>query len=85
MASEPCGLTTFASEPAPSLFIISNSCMWPIRITDQKEENMNKVTQDQIIGIDVSRDWLDVHCLPEGKRARLPNKAEGHEQVAQLA
>ncbi|PUB14292.1 beta-lactamase [Yoonia sediminilitoris] len=25
MASEPCGLTTFASKPAPSLLIVSNS------------------------------------------------------------
>lgn len=27
----------------------------------------------------------DIYCLPEGKRARLPNKVEVHEQVAQLA
>lgn len=46
---------------------------------------MSKLSQARIIGIDVSRDWLDVYCLPEGKRARLPNKVEGHEQVAQLA
>lgn len=39
----------------------------------------------KIIGLEVSRDWLDIHCLPEGKRARLPNKVEGHEEVAQLA
>ncbi len=46
---------------------------------------MGKISQARIIGIDVSRDWLDIHCLPEGKRARLANKLEGHEQVAQLA
>lgn len=46
---------------------------------------MSKAPQTRIIGIDVSRDWLDIHCLPEGKRTRLPNKAAGHEQVAQLA
>ncbi|MEN8833098.1 hypothetical protein [Pacificibacter sp.] len=46
---------------------------------------MNAVSRDQIIGIDVSRDWLDIYCLPEGKRARVPNKVEGHEQVAQRA
>ncbi|KAA8605435.1 IS110 family RNA-guided transposase [Salipiger aestuarii] len=46
---------------------------------------MNTVSRDRIIGIDVSRDWLDIYCLPEGKRARLPNKVEGHEQVALLA
>ncbi|MGO4853529.1 transposase, partial [Phaeovulum sp. W22_SRMD_FR3] len=28
---------------------------------------------------------MDIYCLPEGKRARLPNKVEGHEQVAQRA
>ena len=46
---------------------------------------MGKISQARIIGIDVSRDWLDIHCLPEGKRARLANKLEGHEQVAHLA
>ena len=46
---------------------------------------MDNVTQPMIIGIDVSRDWLDIHCLPDGKRARLSNKVEGHAHVAQLA
>lgn len=46
---------------------------------------MDNLSHDSIIGIDVSRDWLDIHCLPEGKRARLPNKPEGHEQVVHLA
>lgn len=46
---------------------------------------MEKVAHDRIIGIDVSRDWLDLHCLPDGKRLRLPNTHEGHEQLAQLA
>lgn len=46
---------------------------------------MDNLTQSAIIGIDVSRDWLDIHCLPEGKRMRLPNKVEGHAQVAQCA
>ena len=30
------------------------------------------LSHDQIIGIDVSRDWLDIHCLPENHRLRLP-------------
>jgi transposase len=59
--------------------------MRPIRTAEQKEESMGKISQARIIGIDVSRDWLDIHCLPEGKRVRLANKLEGHEQVAQLA
>lgn len=46
---------------------------------------MDIVTQQPVIGIDVSRDWLDIHCLPEGKRARLANTCEGHQKVAQLA
>lgn len=46
---------------------------------------MGKISRARIIGIDVSRDWLDICCLPEGKRVRLANKLEGHEQVAQLA
>lgn len=46
---------------------------------------MGTLPRARIIGIDVSRDWLDIHCLPEGKRVRLANSFEGHEQVAQLA
>jgi transposase len=59
--------------------------MWPHWTTDQKEENMDRVSRDQIIGIDVSRDWLDIFCLPQGERLRLPNSVEGHAQVAELA
>ncbi len=31
-----------------------------------------------LIGIDVSRDWLEGFCLPCGRRFRLPNSPEGH-------
>lgn len=46
---------------------------------------MNTISQDQIIGIDVSRDWLDMHCLPGGHRLRLANASDGHLQVAEIA
>lgn len=46
---------------------------------------MNTLPQDQIIGIDVSRDWLDLHCLPDNLQRRLPNTTEGHEQLGELA
>ncbi|WP_174867720.1 hypothetical protein [Ruegeria sp. HKCCD8929] len=46
---------------------------------------MNTVSQDRIIGMDVSRDWLDIHFLPDGNRLRLPNTDEGHERLIQLA
>ncbi|WP_206338541.1 hypothetical protein [Antarcticimicrobium sediminis] len=46
---------------------------------------MNKVSHDRIIGIDVSRDWLDVHCLPDGLRLRLPNTDKGHGRLADPA
>lgn len=46
---------------------------------------MNKVSHDQIMGIDVSRDWLDTYCLPDGLRLRLPNTADGHVQLATVA
>lgn len=59
--------------------------MWPARTTDQKEENMNTITQQPIVGIDVSRDWLDVHCLPSDHRLRLPNTEQGHARVSELA
>lgn len=45
---------------------------------------MNTVSHDRIIGIDVSRDWLDVHCLPDCQRLRLPNTAEGHQRLIEM-
>lgn len=32
----------------------------------------------------MSRDWLDVHCLPDGQRLRLANDDAGHAIVAEL-
>ena len=46
---------------------------------------MDRVSQDRIIGIDVSRDWLDIYCLSDGKRLRLPNTVEGHARLVDLA
>ena len=46
---------------------------------------MNKVSHEQIIGLDVSRDWLDVHCLLDIRRLRLPNSDEGQAQLVSLA
>ncbi len=34
-----------------------------------------------VIGIDVSRDWLDCFCASSGRRLRLPNTAAGHAQL----
>ena len=43
------------------------------------------VSDRTIVGIDVSRDWLDGYCLTDGWRFRLPNTAAGHDEViAQL-
>lgn len=46
---------------------------------------MNKIAYPAIIGIDVSRDWLDVHCLQDGHHLRLSNTAEGHARLVDLA
>lgn len=37
--------------------------------------------QKSSIGVDVSKDWLDVHVLPSGQWFRLPNDAQGHRQL----
>lgn len=34
-----------------------------------------------VVGIDVSRDWLDGFCFPGEQRFRLANSAEGHGQL----
>lgn len=36
------------------------------------------ISETTILGIDVSRDWLDGFCLPGQKRFRHPNTADGH-------
>lgn len=46
---------------------------------------MNIVSQNQIIGIDVSRDWLDIHCLLNDHRLRIANTAQGHEKLVGIA
>lgn len=46
---------------------------------------MDNLSHGRVIGIDVSRDWLDIHCLPDGHRLRVPNAAAGHAAVASLA
>lgn len=56
-----------------------------VRTAHQKEESMDNLSHGRIIGIDVSRDWLDVHCLPDGHRCKVPNAPAGHAAVADLA
>lgn len=46
---------------------------------------MSHVSQDVVIGIDVSRDWLDIHCLPTGCHQRFANTDAGHERLTELA
>ena len=42
---------------------------------------ISKIT---ILGIDVSRDWLDVFCLPSQKRFRHLNNPEGHSALVKM-
>ena len=46
---------------------------------------MESLSHGRVIGIDVSRDWLDLHCLPDGHRRRVPNTSAGHADVVALA
>ena len=46
---------------------------------------MNILSHPEIIGIDVSRDWLDLHCLSDGHQLQLPNTGEGHSELAKFA
>jgi len=36
----------------------------------------------RFVGIDVSKDWLDMHVVPEGESFRSPNTSEGLDQLA---
>ena len=42
---------------------------------------MNAVSQPEIIGLDVSCDWLDLHCVSDSRQIRLPNTDEGHSEL----
>ncbi len=46
---------------------------------------MNTVAHLEIIGIDVSRDWLDLHCVSDGHQLRLRNTDDGHSELAKIA
>lgn len=46
---------------------------------------MDNLSHGRVIGIDVSRDWLDLHCLPDNQRLRLPNTDEGHLRLSEMA
>ena len=46
---------------------------------------MNILSHPEIIGLDVSRDWLDLHCLSDGRQLQLPNTGEGHSELAKFA
>ena len=46
---------------------------------------MCTISHPVVIGIDVSRDWLDIHCLPDGKRMRMRNTEAGHAELVHLA
>ncbi len=46
---------------------------------------MNTVAHPEIIGIDVSRDWLDLHCVSDGHQLRLRNTDDGHSELAKIA
>ena len=39
------------------------------------------ITATCVVGMDVSRDWLDGFVFPGEQRFRLANSAEGHEQL----
>lgn len=42
-----------------------------------KEASEQETKSNSTVGIDVSKDWLDVHVLPAGKALRVANTAQG--------
>ena len=46
-----------------------------------KEASEQETKAKSNVGIDVSKDWLDVHVLPAGERRRVPNIADGIRQL----
>ena len=46
-----------------------------------KEASEQETKAKSNVGIDVSKDWLDVHVLPVEQRLRVPNTCEGIRQL----
>ena len=46
---------------------------------------MKTVAQPEIIGLDVSRDWLNIHYLSDGRLLRLPNTTESRSKLEEIA
>ena len=46
---------------------------------------MNTLPHPEIIGLDVSRDWLGIHCPADSRQLRLPNTDEGHSELESIA
>jgi len=46
-----------------------------------KEASEQETKAKSNVGIDVSKDWLDVHVLPAEQRLRVPNTGEGVRQL----
>ena len=48
---------------------------------------MNSLSHPEIIGKDISRNrnWLDIHCLTDSRRLRLPNTEDGHGELEEIA
>ena len=42
-----------------------------------KEVSEQETKVKSNVGIDVSKDWLDVHVLPADERLRVPNTCQG--------
>ncbi len=42
------------------------------------------ISETAILGMDVSRDWLDGFCLPSQNRFRQPNTADGHSALVAM-
>ena len=46
---------------------------------------MNIIAKLEIIGLPVSGDWFDIHCLSDDRQLRLPNTEEGHSKLEEIA
>ena len=46
---------------------------------------MSTLSHLEIIGLDVSCDWLDIHCLSDSRQLRLPNTDAGHAELERMA
>src|SRR6266540_4655299 len=76
-AEAPRWLAPWVSMVRPSFGSCPQQMIGSTSRMQGKEASEQETKAKSSVGIDVSKDWLDVHVLPADERLRVPNTCEG--------